>query len=90
MTNAPQSIIKSLAEQPDRWVFGEHTADHDSGLSLWVANGTSNIAIYAPFKQRLTRSWRRQIKAAIFAAKDRRATELINKKPPRATEGNAR
>ena len=45
-----KELIKSLNTEPEKWVFGKHTAvNKDWGISLWIANvSILNLAVYQP------------------------------------------
>ena len=45
-----KELIKSLNTEPEKWVFGEHTAvNKDWGISLWIANvPILNLVVYQP------------------------------------------
>lgn len=44
-------IIASLNNEPDKWVFGEYTADNSEwGISLWTRNGMTCLSVHKPHK----------------------------------------
>jgi hypothetical protein len=47
-----EELIKSLNTEPEKWVFGEHTADNeDWGIRLWIANiPILDLGVYKPTK----------------------------------------
>ena len=45
-----KELIKSLNTEPEKWVFGKHTAvNKEWGISLWIANiPILNLGVYKP------------------------------------------
>ena len=68
---AGDAIIKSMKEQPDRWIIREFTIDHESGIRVWIANSIFDIEVHAPFKQRLPILDRFRIKRAVEVIKSK-------------------
>lgn len=47
-----EELIKSLNTEPEKWVFGRHTADNeDWGIRLWITNiPILDLRVHAPTK----------------------------------------
>jgi len=45
-----EELIKSLNTYPEKWAFGEYTAENNEwGISLWIANvPILNLGVYKP------------------------------------------
>lgn len=70
-------LVDLLTDPSQEWRFGEHTAEHPSGMQIWIGNGMSFVNTY-PVKSSFSWWDKRKLWKAVKTARNYWALRVLS------------